>query len=684
MDLKAYPMHSQPAPPSCCQGGFKEAEAAEERAYYYQLLRQGALALLAGISFMLLSMYKMLPPLILPLGQSMGLLMGTVAFMVLAYSAHDIYSGAYQTLKVGRANMDTLIALGTGAAWLLSLAVALRPQSFPPEARTLYFESALVVVGFVKLGAALELRSRRKTRSVIERLRSLQPKMARVLREGEEIELASDAVQVGDLLHVRPGEQVPVDAVITEGASSLDESMFSGESLPLEKTVGDKVLGGTFNKVGSFKCVALHVGKDQALSQILDLVSKVQSAKLPMVRLADKLAAYFVPVVILIAVVSALLWYFFGPEPRLSYMVLCFCSVLLISCPCALGLATPLAVSAGVSRAAESGILIRDGEVFGKITKLSTIVLDKTGTITEGKPRLIQIIPVQGWSERDVLEIAASLEQNSEHPIAAAFLQAAKEKLLPLLPADRFHAIPGYGLSAMVKGKQAFLGNERLMAERGIQLENYAARNEVLTKGLIDLILAWDGKMIAYCVVGDKVRADSKTAIAKFKTMGLKVIMLTGDHERTAHAIAAEVGIDEVIASVLPHEKLHKIVELKAKGETVAMVGDGINDAAALSEADVGIAIGGGTDVAKESGDMILMNSSLLTVVHGLNLTLATAWNIRENLVGAFIYNLIAIPVAAGALYPFVKILISPSLAGLLMALSSLTVVINASRLRYK
>jgi len=665
-----------------------ENSQSSELAYYHRLWRQAALAFIVGAILMILNYVNGLPPLILPQGQAVGILIAALTLVILAYTATDIYLGAFRSFQAHLANMDTLIALGTGTAWAFSLCVVLFPTAFPENARQLYFESALIIIAFIKFGAALEWQVRGETRQAIARLLKLQPKMARVLRQDEEVDLPIDAVQMGDILHVRPGEQIPVDGLITEGFSSVDESMFTGEPLPVEKKLGDSVIGGTLNKMGSFQYQVTHIGKDLALSQVIDLVSRAQSSKPSIARLADIVASYFVPVVIIIAIASALLWYNLGPEPQTIYLIIVFSTVLLIACPCSLGLATPLAVMAGVSRAVESGILIRHGDTFGRLNAVTTVVMDKTGTITQGKPSVVEVYPIAGWQAHQLIQYAASVEKNSEHPLAEALIRAAKEAGLDFLPLDRFHALPGFGLSAVVEGKMVLLGNLKLMQERNLKVASLAALNERIEQGLergqTILYLALDHEMIGAIGITDPIKADAQAAIAKLQSQGLKVIMLSGDQEKPARLIAKAVGIQEVYASVLPHEKMNKIAEWQHQGEIVAMVGDGINDAPALAEANVGIAMGSGTDVAIESGDIVLMRDSLFAVVDALRISRATNWNIKENLFFAFIYNSLSIPIAAGALYPIWKILLDPMLAGVVMALSSLTVVLNASRLRYK
>ncbi len=665
------------------EGGDKQIETTQAK----HLLVQGTLAFLVGAGLMVVSYLDLTPPLILPLGQSVGILIGVFTLVILAYTAQDIYLGAYRSFQAHLANMDTLIALGTGTAWLFSMIVVLFPFAFPEHARQLYFESALIIIAFIKFGLFLELRTRGETRHAIERLVALQPKMARVLRKGEELDLPLQEVQVGDLLRVRPGEQVPVDGRIVEGASSVDESMFTGEPLPVEKKEGDPVIGGTLNKMGSFLYRATHVGKDLALSQVIDLVSRAQNAKLPIARLADVLASYFVPVVLILALVSALLWYNYGPTPQGIYMIIVFSSVLLIACPCAIGLATPLAVMAGVSKAVDHGILIRHGETFGKMGTLTTLVFDKTGTLTEGKASLTAIYPLPGWQASTLLQLAGSLEKNSEHPFAAMLVKAAEKEGATLLKVDRFNALPGYGLSGEIQGKKLVLGNLKLMQERSIAFEGLNGQGhleEALEQGQTALYLAVNGQAAGVLMIADVLKPDAKQAIKKLKALGLKILILSGDQEKTVRAIANQAGIQNAQAPLLPHEKMHKIAALRREGEKVGMVGDGTNDAPALAEADVGLVISRGSDVAIESGDIILMRHSLEVVVDAFLISRATDWNIKENLFGAFIYNLVGLPIAAGALYPLWKILLDPMTAGLAMALSSLTVVLNASRLRYK
>jgi P-type Cu+ transporter len=684
--------YSMAANKPCCGSGLLMEETQTEKTPYNQLIKQFIIAFTAGLILMLSHINAWIPPLTLPLGQGIGLLIATLAFVIMAYTSADIYIEGIKAFRHKRANMNTLVALGTGAAWLISLIIVLFPSSFPEASRQLYFESALMILAFIKLGACLEMRSRRKTRSTIERLARLQPRVARVIRDGGEFDLAVEQVQVGDIIHVRPGEQIPVDGVIIEGASYVDESMFTGEALPIEKNPGNKVVGGTFNKNGSFRYRALHVGKDTALAQIINLVSRAQKTELPIAKVADTIASYFVPLVLAIALVSAVLWCAFGPEPKLVFMIMIPATVLLIACPCAIGIATPLAIMEGVGRAVKSGILIQNPHAFSKARCLTTIVLDKTGTITEGKPSVTAVYTLPGWSKQRILQYAASLEKNSEHPLAEAIIKAAKKENASTLTEERFHAVPGYGVSALIAGKSVLLGNERLMQEHRIVLdklnqemsvEDNSTPIQALEQGNTLLYLAVDDKAVGAVAIADKVKPEAYAAITQLKAMGLKVIMLSGDNNQVVKRVAQQLNIEQAIAEVLPHEKMHKITSLKVQGEKVAMVGDGINDAPALAEADVGFAMSTGADVAIESGDIILLSHSLLALPEALHIARATDRNIKENLFAAFVYNTISIPVAAGALYPFWHFLLSPMLAGLAMVLSSITVVFNATRLRY-
>jgi len=661
----------------------EEFRAQEENSYYHLLLIQAALAFATGMFLMIADHLQWFPSLSLPEGQGVGILIGTVSLLVLIYTARDIYLAAWRAAQVHLANMDTLIAIGTGAAWLFSMVVVIFPTFFPPAGRQIYFEAALIIIAFIKFGTALEIRSRAKTRQSIEKLLDLQPKMAHVLRHEEELNIPVAEVIPNDVVYVRPGEQVPVDGIVLEGSSSVDESMFTGESTPVLREAGDALIGGSINKMGSLKYRATRVGKEMVLAKIVELISRAQSTKPKVARLADKVAAYFVPTVIALAIASALLWYDFGPEPKISYAVAVLATVLLIACPCAIGLATPLAIMVGLGRAAQAGILVRNGEALQKISTLSTIVLDKTGTITLGKPSISDVFAQPNWSRSQIIQYAASLEKNSEHALAEASVQQAQRENITLLPVERFHAIPGYGLSGVINGKVVLLGNAKLLQERNINMSDLKRADDFSLQGQSLVYLIVDGQAAGAIGINDSVKPDSKQAIARLKKMGLKVIMFTGDHERVAQAIAAQVDIQELSANLLPDEKVHKITELRTRGERVGMVGDGFNDAPALAEADAGFVMARGSDLAIETGDIILMSNSLNAVADAILISQATIKNIKENLFGALIYNAISIPVAAGLLYPIFGILLSPIIAGAVMALSSLTVVINASRLRF-
>jgi Cu+-exporting ATPase len=505
-----------------------------------------------------------------------------------------------------------------------------------------------------------------------------------VVRDGREIDVLLANVRVGDTLRVRPGEKIAVDGAVIDGHSSVDESMLTGEPLPLEKSAGDTVTGGTLNKTGTFLYRATHVGKDTALSRIVEMVRQAQGAKPAIGRLADKVAAWFVPTVLLIAVAAFAAWFAVGPEPRLNHAMIAAVTVLVIACPCALGLATPMSVMVGVGKAAEFGILIRNGEALQQAGQLTTIILDKTGTITLGKPAVTALVPVGSLDENDLLRLAASLETGSEHPLAEAIVEAARSRGLALTKVENFGAVAGHGVQGMVEGNQQLFGNMKFMQEHGIDCNALLTQASALAvDGATPMFLAVSGQAAGIVAVADPVKPDSAVAIARLHALGMKVVMLTGDNEATARAVAAQVGIDEVCADVLPQDKDRMVSELMMRGEKVGMVGDGINDAIALSRADVGFAIGTGTDVAIESADVTLMSGSLHGVANAIAISRATVRNIKQNLFGAFIYNTLGIPIAAGALFPFTGILLNPMIAGAAMAMSSVTVVSNAGRLRW-
>ena len=654
-----------------------------DKAYYRRLMRETWVALALGAPLMIYGLFIGEMTVNTPVERSVWLGVGLATLGVMYWAGKHFYVGAWKSLLNHSANMDTLIALGTGTAWIYSMFVVVFPATVPEMARHVYFEATAMIIGLINLGLALEFRARGKTSLAIKRLIGLQPKLARVLRDGEEIDIAIERVVLGDQLRLRPGDKLPVDGVVLEGHTSVDESMLTGEPMPIEKQPGDTVVAGTINKSGSVVFEATKVGKDTALAQIIQMVKRAQNSKPPIGRLADVISAYFVPAVMIIAVVSALAWLNFGPDPRLAFAIVCATTVLIIACPCALGLATPMSVMVGVGKAAEAGVLIRNGEALQTASKLSAMVLDKTGTITLGQPKVTEIVLVDGGLEEDVLSLAASLESGSEHPLAQSIVESAKERGISVEQVESFSAIAGHGVSGTVGEHDLLFGNERLMDKHGISLGDYVAKSQAMAaRAQTPMYFSIDGKLAAIIAVEDPIKEDSILAINRLKEDGIRIVMLTGDNRETAKAVAARVGIDEYYAEVLPGQKSEKISELQASGEIVGMTGDGINDAPALALANVGFAVGTGTDVAIESADITLMRGSLHGLADAIEVSRATMTNIKQNLVGAFIYNAAGVPVAAGVLYPFIGILLNPVIAGAAMAFSSLTVVTNANRLR--
>jgi Cu+-exporting ATPase len=552
-------------------------------------------------------------------------------------------------------------------------------------ARHVYFEATAMIIGLINLGLALEVKARGRTSEAIKRLIGLQAKTARVVRDEKEIDIAIELVLLNDIVRVRPGEKIPVDGIVTQGHSSTDESMLTGEPMPVKKVAGDTIVAGTLNKTGSILFKATRVGKDTALAQIINMVKRAQNSKPPIGRLADVISAYFVPVVMIIAIVSALVWLNFGPEPTLAFAVVSATTVLIIACPCALGLATPMSVMVGVGKAAEAGVLIRNGEALQAASKITTMIFDKTGTITEGAPKVTDIIIVnESYTEQYILTVAASIERGSEHPLAQAIVDSAIEQDIELENTTDFQAIAGHGVTAKCDGQQLLFGNQKLMLKNNVALNEVVAKAQKLAdEAKTPMYLAIDNKLVAIIAVSDPIKQDSVEAIKRLQANGIRIVMLTGDNKATANAVAKKVGITEVFAEVLPEEKSNKVAELQAQGEIVGMTGDGINDAPALALANVGFAIGTGTDVAIESADITLMRGSLHGLADAIAVSKATLRNIKQNLLGAFIYNAAGIPFAAGILYPFFGLLLSPVIAGAAMAFSSLTVVSNANRLRF-
>jgi Cu+-exporting ATPase len=597
----------------------------------------------------------------------------------------QFYVGFWKATKHKTSDMNTLIAVGTSAAYLYSLIVTFVPHLIMVRGLTMdvYFDTSAAIIVLILLGRFLEARAKGKTSEAIKKLIGLQPKTARVVRNGNEVDIPVEDVALGDIVIVRPGEKIPVDGIIKEGYSSVDESMVTGESLPAEKKSGDPVIGATINKTGTFKFEATKVGKDTVLSQIVRLVQEAQGSKPPIARMVDVIASYFVPVVISIAIVTFIVWYFFGPHPALTYAFLNFVAVLIIACPCALGLATPTSIMVGTGKGAENGILIRGAEALETAHQLNTIVLDKTGTLTKGEPSVTDIIESKKFTSKEILTFAASAEKGSEHPLGEAITKKAKREDLNLFDAKDFQAIVGFGIEAMVDSKKILLGNFRLMEEKKINLAGLAEEAEQLSgEGKTPMFLAVDGEGAGIIAVADTLKENSKKAVEALHRMGLEVVMLTGDNQRTAKAIANQIGIDRVLAEVLPEMKAEEVRRLQSEGRKVGMVGDGINDAPALAQADVGIAIGTGTDVAMESSDITLIGGDLRGIVTAIALSKATIRNIKQNLFWAFAYNIVLIPVAAGVLFPFFGILLNPIFAAGAMAFSSVTVVSNALRLR--
>ncbi len=666
--------------------GFEDPsdEQNQEQQRYVDLMKKAAVAGALGLPLMLGAHLDWFPLIGTRDGTDFWVDVSLLTLVVLYYSGGHFFRSAIKLLRVKQANMDTLIALGTGSAWLYSTIVIDFSEQLPTLSTHAYFEASAVILAFINLGSALETRARGKTSEAIRALIGLQPRTARVVREGQDQDIPIEQVGLGEILRVRPGEKIAVDGVLLEGHSSVDESMLTGEPMPVEKSVGSNVAAGTINQQGSFLFSATRIGRDTALAQIIYSVRQAQSSKPAIARLADKISAIFVPVVVAFAVLTFFIWLIFGPEPALGYAFVTSMTVLVIACPCALGLATPISVMVAVGRAAQLGVLIRKGEALQTAGKLTCLILDKTGTVTTGKPTLAAVLAFEDYSEDQVLQRAASLESGSEHPLAAAILAGAEAKQLKLDKVRKFHAVAGHGISGRIADQQWLFGNVALMAEHAIATEAHEVKMaELAAQGQTPMLLAVDGAVVGIIAVADPIKSDSAQAVQLLQRQGVRVLMVTGDNNITAKAIAAQAGISEVRAQVLPQDKAAVVRALQGQGEIVGMVGDGINDAPALAQADVGFAIGTGTDVAIESADIVLLQGSLLKVSAAMALSKLTVANIKQNLLGAFFYNTIGIPVAAGVLYPLFGVLLSPMLAGAAMAMSSLTVVSNANRLRW-
>ncbi|TIS91505.1 heavy metal translocating P-type ATPase [Mesorhizobium sp.] len=613
-----------------------------------------------------------------------------LASPVVLWAAFPFFHRGWESVLNRSPNMWTLISLGVGAAYLYSVIATLFPDIFPHQFRghngtvPVYFEAAAVIVALVFLGQVLELRARERTGSAIRALLDLAPKTARRIGEdGSENDVPLDTVKTGDRLRIRPGDAVPVDGIVLEGRSSVDESMITGEPLPVEKTEGDALTGGTLNKNGSLIMRAEKVGAETTLARIVELVAKAQRSRAPIQGLADRVSFYFVPAVVLVAIVAFVAWAILGPEPSLIFAIVSAVSVLIIACPCALGLATPMSIMTATGRGAHAGVLIKEAAALERFASVDTLIIDKTGTLTEGRPRLTDVVAAKGIAENDLLALAATLEKGSEHPLAEAIVEGAGERGLKITDASEFEAATGKGVSGMVSGKKVALGNAAMMADLGIDTASVSTRTEALqAEGKTVMFVGVDGKLAGTVVVADPIKATTAEAIKALHDSGLKIVMATGDNERTARAIAARLGIDEVRAGLLPEQKGALVEELRAKGAGVAMAGDGVNDAPALAAADVGIAMGTGADVAVESAGITLVKGDLNGIVRARTLAQATIRNIRQNLFFAFLYNVLGVPVAAGVLYPLTGTLLSPMIAAAAMSLSSVSVISNALRLR--
>jgi Cu+-exporting ATPase len=658
-----------------------------------EMSRRFWICLTLTVPLLLLSMAEMIPGLDLPSrlgGPASVWLQLALASPVVLWGGWPFFERAWASLKNRQLNMFTLIALGTGTAYLFSVAAAVAPGLFPDSFRdhqgqvALYFEPAAVITTLVLLGQVLELRARRQTGDAIRALLGLVPKTARRLRDGGgEEDVPLDQVVPGDRLRIRPGENVPVDGVVLEGTSAVDESMITGEPIPVEKGPGDRVIGGTVNGTGSLVIRAERVGAETMLARIVQMVSEARRTRAPIQRLADQVSAYFVPGVVLVALITLLAWATFGPEPRLAHALVNAVAVLIIACPCALGLATPMSIMVATGRGATAGVLVRNAEALEVLEKVDTLVFDKTGTLTEGKPRVVSIVAVPGQDESELLRLAAGLEQSSEHPLAAAVAGAARERGLAIPAAEAFQSRTGRGVEGRIEGRSVAIGNATILRELGIELGPLEGQADALRRdGQTVVFVAIDGRQAGLLGIADPVKESAVGAVLDLRAAGIRPIMLTGDNRTSAEAVARRLGLDEVRAEVLPDQKAEEVKRLQAQGHIVAMAGDGINDAPALAQAGVGIAMGTGTDVAMQSAGITLVKGDLRGAVRAYRLSRATMANIRQNLAFAFLYNALGVPIAAGALYPFLHLLLSPMIASAAMTLSSVSVILNALRLR--
>lgn len=669
----------------------REIRATEEKnPELEKMSRRFWICLVLSLPMVLMVMLEMLLPSKNPVhpawGRWLGLMLGTP---VVLWGGWPFFERAWDSIRRLSPNMFTLIAMGTGAAYIFSVSAVLFPQIFPASFKThqgtigVYFEVAAIIVTLVLLGQVLELKARSQTSSAIKTLLGLKPKTARILRkDGAEEDIPLEQVQIEDKLRVRPGEKVPVDGIILEGSSSVDESMITGESLPLEKEPGSKVTGATVNGTGSFIMRAERVGKDTLLAQIVKMVGEAQRSRAPIQRLADTVSFYFVPAVILIAILTFVIWALTGPEPRMAYAFVNAIAVLIIACPCALGLATPMSIMVGTGRGALAGVLIKNAEALETFEKINTVVVDKTGTLTEGKPKLMSLLS-NGLPENELLALAASLEKMSEHPLADAIVRGAKDKGAAIYEVKNFQYEKGKGVSGTVNGKQVVLGSWKIMEEKRIDFSGFVQKaDELRAEGQSVMFIALDHNAAGLISVADPIKESTHEAISQLHSEGIRIVMLTGDNLKTARAVGKKVGIDEIQAEVLPEHKEQQVQKLQAQGRKVAMAGDGINDAPALARAHIGIAMGSGTDVAMQSAGIVLIKGDLRGIAKAGKLSRATMRNIRQNLFFAFVYNALGVPIAAGALYPFFGLLLSPIIASAAMTFSSVSVIANALRLR--
>ncbi len=669
-----------------------EAEEAEN-AELLDMSRRFKISTALALPVFLLAIIADLAPNLLPAWLSMSMVQWiefALATPVVLWGGWPFYVKGYQSVKTWNLNMFTLIALGVGAAWTYSMVALLLPDIFPPKMQLdgglvhVYFEAAAVIVALVLLGQVLELRARSQTNTAIQALLGLAPNTARIVREdGSEEDIALEEVKVGDILRIRPGDKIPVDGVVTEGESNIDESMVTGEPVTVAKKSGDTVIGATVNATGSLLIEAQKVGADTLLSQIVNMVAQAQRSRAPIQKLADLVSSYFVPIVVLIAILAFIGWYFFGPEPRLAYAIVSAVAVLIIACPCALGLATPVSIMVGTGKGASMGVLIKNAEALEILEKVDTLVVDKTGTLTEGAPKLVTVKVLEGVDEALFLSAVASLEKASEHPLAEAIVEGAKERGLTLEKTDNFNSVTGQGVTGEVNGLSVAIGNYKLMEALHIDASALSSLSETYRKeGQTVMLIALEGKAAGILGVMDPIKESTAEAIHALHEEGIEVVMLTGDNETTAKAVADTLGIDRVQAEVSPEEKAKVVIALQKEGKQVAMAGDGVNDAPALAQAHVGIAMGTGTDVAMESAGVTLVKGDLTGIVRAIKLSRATMGNIRQNLFFAFIYNALGVPVAAGVLYPFFGILLSPVIAAAAMSFSSVSVISNSLRLK--